>query len=117
MTRVMPFDPTRRVQQEVEATSEESVMAPYFCDGLKDVTILNGAARLEFHRLVPAGNGELRAASELLVALPTQGLIQMLSVLEQVRERLIQERLLVPSAPASANHQPEDAPQTSPNFA
>jgi hypothetical protein len=94
-------------------------MTPYFCDGLKDVTILNGAARLEFHRLVPAGNGKLRAASELLVALPTQGLIQMLGVLEQVRERLVQERLIEPSSPASEIHHGEskDEPQISPNFA
>jgi len=94
-------------------------MTPYFCDGLKDVTILNGAARLEFHRLLPAGNGELRATSELLVALPTQGLIKMVGLLEQVRERLIQERLLEPSSPASANHHsgPKDELQISPNFA
>jgi len=26
-------------------------MTTYFCDGLKDVTVVNGVARLEFHRL------------------------------------------------------------------
>ena len=89
-------------------------MTPYFCDGLKDVTILNGAARLEFHRLLPVADGELRAVSEVLIALPTQGLVQMLSVLEQVRERMIREQLL--ENPTAADHR-EDEPQTSPNFA
>jgi hypothetical protein len=91
-------------------------MTAFFCDGLKDVTVLNGAARLEFHRLLPAGNGEVQAVTEVMVALPTQGLFQMLDVLEQVRERLIQERLLEPSPP-DADHRSQDQLQTSPNFA
>jgi|UPI000486C210 hypothetical protein len=89
-------------------------MTPYFCDGLKDVTILNGAARLEFHRLLPGADGEMQVASEVLVALPTQGLVQMLSVLEQVRDRLIRENLL--EVEPAADH-PQGESQTSPNFA
>jgi hypothetical protein len=89
-------------------------MTPYFCDGLKDVTILNGTARLEFHRLLPGANGDMQVASEVLIALPTQGLVQMLSVLEQVRERLIQENLLEDER--AADH-PKDEALTSPNFA
>ena len=30
-------------------------MSTYFCDGIKEVTLLNGVARLEFFRLQPAG--------------------------------------------------------------
>jgi len=90
-------------------------MTSFFCDGLKDVTILNGAARLEFHRLLPTANGELEVASEVLVALPTQGLMQMLEVLDQVRERLIRDRVLDGSQSAAA--QPQEEPITSPNFA
>ena len=91
-------------------------MTPFFCDGLKDVTVLNGAARLEFHRLLPAGNGEVQAVTEVMVALPTQGLAQMLSVLGEVRERLIQEGLLELSLP-DAGQRPQDELLTSPNFA
>jgi len=50
----------------------------YFCDGLKDVTIVNGVARLEFHRLEVVergGNRELRPVSEFIVALPVQGFV------------------------------------------
>ena len=76
----------------------------YFCDGLKEVTLLNGVARLEFHRLQtanPAGpNRELQPVSELFVALPAQGLLQALGVLEQVRDRLIKDGVLRPAAPA-----------------
>jgi hypothetical protein len=91
-------------------------MTPFFCDGLKDVTVLNGAARLEFHRLLPAGNGEVQAVTELMVALPTAGLVQMLSVLGEVRERLIQEGLLELALP-DTRQRPQDELQTSPNFA
>jgi hypothetical protein len=87
-------------------------MNSYFCDGLKEVTILNGVARLEFHRLQPATPGGSAAAdvepvSEMIVALPVQGLLQALSVLEQVRARLVQE----------AAAQPEPKRTRSPNFA
>ena len=90
-------------------------MTPYFCDGLKDVTIINGAARLEFHRLLPTANGELEAASEVLVALPTQGLIQMLGVLDEVRARLIKDRVIENEPKTTAN--PQNESKTSPNFA
>jgi hypothetical protein len=90
-------------------------MTPYFCDGLKDVTILNGAVRLEFHRLSPGANGEFEVISELLVALPTEGLIQMLDVLDQVRERLNKDRAL--EDPQAADAEPRNELLTSPNFA
>jgi hypothetical protein len=91
-------------------------MTPFFCDGLKDVTIINGAARLEFHRLHPARNGELQAVSEVLVAVPMRGLVQMLEVLEQVRERLAQEKSL-DSPRADSTQLPQEELPTSPNFA
>jgi hypothetical protein len=90
-------------------------MTTYFCDGLKDVTILNGAARLEFHRLSPGANGEFEVHSELLVAFPMQGLIQLLDVLDEVRDRLNKDRLLEDPQPAAARHREEL--ETSPNFA
>ena len=90
-------------------------MTSYFCDGLKEVTILNGVARLEFHRLEPAKSsgaaGDVQAVSELIVALPVQGVLQALSVLEQVRARLVQE-----AAPADAGQQKPPSSR-SPNFA
>ena len=93
-------------------------MTTYFCDGIKEVTILNGVARLEFHRLqaaVPGGtNRDLQAVTELFIALPAQGLLQALGVLEQVRERLIKDGVLQPAADAPAG-QPA-APPVSPNF-
>jgi hypothetical protein len=87
----------------------------YFCDGVKGVTILNGVARIEFHRLqtVERGSGhEAQMLSEMIVALPAQGLLQALAMLERVRDELIKEGMLQPSEPA-----PAPPPQTrSPNF-
>lgn len=96
-------------------------MPVYFCDSLKDVSILNGVARLEFQRLetVPAGtNRELRAVAEFTIAIPIQGLAQTLSLLEGVRDRLVREGIFNKTAPAEA---PETAravatAERSPNF-
>ncbi len=95
-------------------------MPIYFCDSLKDVSILNGVARLEFQRLeaVAAGsNRELRSVSEFTVAIPIQGLAQTISLLEGVRDRLVHEGIFK-TAPAEAPetvHQ-APAPERSPNF-
>ena len=91
-------------------------MSTYFCDGLKEVTIFNGVARLEFHRLQTAERGhnrEVQAISEFIVALPTQGFIQALSVLEKVREQLIRDGLL---KPGGGSETPPPEPVKSPNF-
>ena len=75
-------------------------MTTYFCDGLKDVTIVNGVARLEFHRLevVERGaNRELRPVGEFIVALPVQGFVHALGVLENVRERFVAQGLITPA--------------------
>ena len=74
-------------------------MTTYFCDGLKDVTVVNGIARLEFHRLevVERGsNRELRPVGEFSVALPLPGLVHALGVLDNVRERFIEQGLVPP---------------------
>ncbi len=94
-------------------------MTTYFCDGLKEVTIFNGVARLEFHRLQAASPGgpnrDLQAVTELFIALPAQGLLQALSVLEQVRERLIKDGVLQPAPEPPAGQQ--GVPPISPNCA
>jgi len=94
-------------------------MTTYFCDGLKEVTVLNGVARLEFHRLqgaTPTGNGHgLESVTELIIALPPQGLLQILGVLEQARQRLVQNGLL--PQPGEIGSQREAPQQKSPNFA
>ena len=93
-------------------------MTTHFCDGIKEVTIFNGVARLEFHRLQSMGGGgpnrDVQPVVELIVALPTQGFLQALTVLEQVRDQMIKEGVLKPAEPAS---QPAPPPSKSPNFA
>lgn len=94
-------------------------MATYFCDGLRNVAILNGVARLEFHRLepVPGDQGsEARSISELIVALPLPGVVQALAVLEQLREKLVQDGVLKPVAELGKGVMPESVRGTSPNF-
>ncbi|HUC69706.1 MAG TPA: hypothetical protein VMS01_00795 [Stellaceae bacterium] len=96
-------------------------MPIYFCDSLKDVSILNGVARLEFQRLeaVAAGaNREFRAVSEFTVAIPIQGLAQTMSLLEGVRDRLVLEGIFNKPAPAEAPETARSAPvaERSPNF-
>jgi hypothetical protein len=95
-------------------------MATHFCDGLKEVTILNGVARLEFHRLQgeknPGTNFDLQAVGELIIAMPAQGLVQALTVLEQVRDKLIRDGMLRPT-PLETTEETQTAPLKSPNFA
>jgi hypothetical protein len=92
-------------------------MTTYFCDGLKEVTILNGVARLEFHRLQPTGpagpNRNVEPVTEMIVALPVQGFLQALTILEQVRDKLTQEGILKPADTAQPVATP---PGRSPNF-
>ena len=94
-------------------------MTTHFCDGIKEVTIFNGVARLEFHRLENKGGGgpnrDVQPVVELVVALPTQGFLQALTVLEQVRDQMIKEGVLKPVSGDSAA-QPPVPPTRSPNF-
>lgn len=95
-------------------------MPTYFCDSLKDVSILNGVARLEFQRLeaVTAGAArEVRAVAEFTVAIPIQGLAQTLGVLETVRDRLVREGIFKAAGADSATAAPPVPPNLrSPNF-
>jgi hypothetical protein len=92
-------------------------MATYFCDGIKQVTILNGVARLEFCRLPnPSGPGQdIQPVTELILALPPQGLMQLLSVLERIRDQLVDDRSSHPTTGEVAP-QTKTAPNHSPNF-
>ena len=93
-------------------------MTTYFCDGLKDVTIVNGVARLEFHRLEVVergGNRELCPVSEFTVALPVQGFVNALGMLENVRERFVAQGLITPGGPKKGDSGPP-GPVKSPNF-
>jgi hypothetical protein len=93
-------------------------MTTYFCDGLKDVTVVNGVARLEFHRLEVVergGNRELRPVGEFTVALPLQGFVHALGVLDAVRERFIAQGLITPAG-SQKDSGPPPASAQSPNF-
>jgi hypothetical protein len=93
-------------------------MTTYFCDGLKDVTVVNGVARLEFHRLEVVergGNRELKPVDEFTVALPLSGFVHALGLLENVRERFIAQGLVTPAAAQKAGNKPAP-PANSPNF-
>ena len=93
-------------------------MPAYFCDGLKDVSVVNGVVRLEFQRLEPApggAQGEFRTVSELAVAMPLQGLAQAFGVLDALRERLVRDGVMQPAA-SSQTPPPTRAPDRSPNF-
>ena len=76
-------------------------MTTYFCDGLHEVTVVNGVVRLEFHRLEAVQRGEnreLQPVVEFTVALPVQGFMQALGVLENVRARFAEQGLIPPPA-------------------
>ena len=93
-------------------------MTTYFCDGLKDVTVVNGVARLEFHRLEiieRGGNRELRPVGEFIVALPVPGFVHALGVMENVRDRFIEQGLITPTTAQKGGGPPPTPPQ-SPNF-
>ena len=95
-------------------------MATYFCDGIKEVTLMNGVARLEFFRLQPVGpagpNREVQGVTELIVALPAPSFLQALSVLEQIRDQLVKEGVVKPAGVEASTSQPQAAPGRSPNF-
>ena len=91
----------------------------YFCDGLREVTVVNGVVRLEFHRLEAVQRGqnrELQPVAEFTVALPVQGFMQALGVLESVRARFAEQGLLTPAASPEGGTPPSPPPAKSPNF-
>jgi hypothetical protein len=94
-------------------------MATYFCDGLKEVSVVNGVVRLEFHRLEAVqrgGNRELQPISEFTIALPLQGFMQALGVLENVRARFAEQGLIGASGSAESSTPSSPMPTKSPNF-
>jgi len=93
-------------------------MTTYFCDGLKEVTVVNGVVRLEFHRLEAVQRGqtrELQPVVEFTVALPVQGFLQALGVLESVRQRFVEQGLIPPPGTPEGTP-PSPPPAKSPNF-
>ena len=91
-------------------------MTTYFCDGIKQVTLINGVARVEFFRLQNTNAGEppAEAAVELTLAVPAAGLVQMISALERLRDQLIEKGFLQPTGNGTSPAQSE--PDFSPNF-
>jgi hypothetical protein len=82
---------------------------------LREVTVINGVVRLEFHRLEAVQRGqnrELQPVAEFTVALPVQGFMQALGILENVRARFAEQGLIPPPG-APEGTQP---PAKSPNF-
>ena len=93
-------------------------MTTYFCDGLKEVSVVNGVVRLEFHRLEAVQRGtnhELQPTPEFTIALPLQGFMQALGVLENVRGRFAEQGLLSPPGSPEGSP-PPPSPTKSPNF-
>lgn len=92
-------------------------MATHFCDGLKEITILNGVVRLEFHRLqatgAPGPNREVQPITELVVALPAQGFVPAIAMMERVRDELIKQGAVRPQ-PSGEDRPPRT--DRSPNF-
>ena len=94
-------------------------MTAYFCDGLREVTVVNGVVRLEFHRLEAVQRGqnrELQPVVEFTVALPVQGFLQALGVLESVRSRFAEQGVLAPAGSPESGTPPPPPPVKSPNF-
>lgn len=90
-------------------------MAAYFCDGLREVVIVNGVARLYFQRIEPGERGrEMRAVPDLAIAMPVQGLVQALATLEKLRDQMVREGVLRPAG-QQGNEIPLP-PVKSPNF-
>jgi hypothetical protein len=90
----------------------------YFCDGLREVTVVNGVVRLEFHRLEAVqrgGNRELHPVTEFLIALPLQSFVHAMGVLENVRARFVEQGLIPPPGSPEGTPLPPK-PAKSPNF-
>jgi hypothetical protein len=91
-----------------------------FCDVLKEVTVVNGVVRLEFHRLEAVQRGpnhELQPIAEFTIALPMQGFMQAFGVLENVRNRFAEQGLISPSgSPDGGARPPPPSATKSPNF-
>jgi hypothetical protein len=96
------------------------MMAAYFCDSLKEVTLLNGVVRLEFQRLEGTGmrgsERDLLAQTEFVIAMPAQGFVHALGLLDQVRDGLIKDGVMRPVASEINGEMPPIPQRKSPNF-
>jgi hypothetical protein len=91
----------------------------YFCDGLKEVSVVNGVVRLAFHRLetVQRGqNSELRPVTEFTVALPLLGFAHALELLDNVRVQFAERGLIGPAGFPEGGAISPAKPAKSPNF-
>ena len=94
-------------------------MTTYFGDGLKEVTVVNGVVRLEFHRLEAVQRGQnhdLQPVVEFSVALPVHGFMQAFGVLESVHARFVEQGLIPSPGSNDAGTPPPTPPVKSPNF-
>ncbi len=95
-------------------------MSTYFCDGIRDITILNGVVRLEFHRLEAAEPGQsrdVRAVPDVSVALPVQGFLLAVAALDKARDQLEANETQKADAPLDGGSPPPPPPRgKSPNF-
>jgi hypothetical protein len=94
-------------------------MTTQFGDELREVTVINGVARLEFHRLEAVQRGqnrELQPVVEFTVVLPVKGFMQALGVLENVRAGFTKRGLILPPGSHEGGAPPAPIPTKSPNF-
>ena len=57
-----------------------------------------------------------RAVPELTLAIPLQGIVHAMGVLDALRERLLRDGVLQRTAPAGNGAPPDPPPDRSPNF-
>jgi hypothetical protein len=75
-------------------------MSKYFFDGLKEVTAVNDAVHLEFHRLEAVRREQsrgLQPITEFILTLPVEGSMQALGVLESVSTQFAARGLIGPA--------------------
>jgi hypothetical protein len=75
--------------------------------------------RLEFRSLEAVQRGqnrELQPITEFIIALPTQGFMYALGVLENVRSRFAEQGLIAPAGAPEGGTPPSPKPAKSPNF-
>ena len=98
-------------------------MTTSYCDGLREVTVVGRCRALEFYHLEAVQRGQnrgLQPVTEFTAALPVQGFLQVLGVLENVRGRFAERGLLtVPGSPegtAKANTSTVHSAEFAANF-
>ena len=80
-------------------------MSAFYCDGLQEVTVGNGVARLEFYRLAAQRSGaaqQTQRLAEMTLALPVPALTEMLMMLQRAHDQLIKDGILKAAEPGAA---------------